>query len=413
MTERIADPQAVCPFVALDDDRDHRAPGPDHSHRCFADSPAAPRALAHQAAYCLSGSFPGCPTFVDWARREAAPVRVDAPLRSLRDAGPTRAGAVPPARAVPSTTPVPSTAPVPPAGRSTSRTAGSAADWTAPPPWGSAVGAAAAGAGPVTPGPDELDVAGAAEPDDTGFEQADVTPLAGADGIPPAPDDTPAFLVGRPSRPAPAPVPLDDEPWSPLDDAGLDVEEPQPARRPVAAPRRMPVGYAPVAPSKGERRASGSRREGVDASAPSWEQPRRFEEYPTLKSRGGVGIPRVAVYALVVVLIGIGLFATPFLLKGIGGGGDQASPTPGPPASVAPSAQPSATPVPTPEQVVHTVKSGENLSKIAAIYGVTIDDILAANPSITNPNKIAVGDKIVIPQPLPSEIVDGEITPAP
>ncbi len=57
------------------------------------------------------------------------------------------------------------------------------------------------------------------------------------------------------------------------------------------------------------------------------------------------------------------------------------------------------------------VKAGDSLSKIAATYGVTIDQILAANPKITNPNKIAVGDKIVIPQPLPTEIV--ELTPAP
>ena len=400
MTERIADPQAVCPFVALDDDRDHRAPGPNHSHRCFADSPAAPRALAHQAAYCLSGSFPGCPTFVDWARREAAPVRVDAPLRSLRDAGPTRAAAMSPA------------APVPPADRSTARAAGSSADWTAPPPWGSAAAAAASGSDDAaTSRPDELD-AGDAEPDDAGLEPGDATAFAAAD-VPQAPDDTPAFLVGRSSRPAPAPARVDDEPWSSTDDADLDVEEPQPARRPVAAPRRMPVGYAPVAPAKGEHRAGDSRHGRVDASAPSWEQPRHFEEYPTLKSRGGVGIPRVAVYALVVLLVGVGLFAAPFLLKGFGGGGEQASPTPASSASVGPSAQPSATPVPTPEQVVHTVKSGENLSKIAAIYGVTVDDILAVNPSITNPNKIVPGDKIVIPQPLPSEIVNEEITPAP
>jgi spore germination protein len=69
--------------------------------------------------------------------------------------------------------------------------------------------------------------------------------------------------------------------------------------------------------------------------------------------------------------------------------------------------------VPTPEQVVHTVAAGDTLSKIAAQYGVTVDQILEANPSITNPNQIAIGDQIVIPQPLPSEIVDAEITPAP
>ena len=170
MTERVSDPQAVCPFVALDDDRDHRAPVPDHRHRCFAERPAAPRALAHQAAYCLSGAFPRCPTFMDWARREAAPAKVESPIRSVLEAGATR----------------PAT--VPTAWRPTSRAGGSAGDWTAPPPWGSALGAAgatagtgaggAAGAaavgfgGPVPSGLDELADAEVTDADDAGFESA-------------------------------------------------------------------------------------------------------------------------------------------------------------------------------------------------------------------------------------------------
>ena len=88
MTERNAtgsERQVVCPFVAFDDDRDHRSSVPDHRQRCFAESPAAARALAHQAAYCLSSAFPGCPTFIDWARREAAPPK-DEPIHGLREA---------------------------------------------------------------------------------------------------------------------------------------------------------------------------------------------------------------------------------------------------------------------------------------------------------------------------------------
>ena len=65
----------ACPFVAFGDDRDGRSTSPDHRHRCFAESPPAPRALAHQEAYCLSSAFPVCPTFQDWARREAAHAR--------------------------------------------------------------------------------------------------------------------------------------------------------------------------------------------------------------------------------------------------------------------------------------------------------------------------------------------------
>ena len=65
----------ACPFVAFEDDRDARATAPDHRHRCFAEARPAPRALAHQEAYCLSSAFPVCPTFQDWARREAAAAR--------------------------------------------------------------------------------------------------------------------------------------------------------------------------------------------------------------------------------------------------------------------------------------------------------------------------------------------------
>ncbi|HEX5149092.1 MAG TPA: hypothetical protein VFW02_08425, partial [Candidatus Limnocylindrales bacterium] len=65
----------ACPFVAFEDDRETRATGPDHRHRCYAELVPSPRAAAHQEAYCLSSAFPVCPTFQDWARREAAHAR--------------------------------------------------------------------------------------------------------------------------------------------------------------------------------------------------------------------------------------------------------------------------------------------------------------------------------------------------
>ncbi|HVL52880.1 MAG TPA: hypothetical protein VM344_01310, partial [Vitreimonas sp.] len=81
MTERglpIVDGAPACPFVAFEDDRDERATSPDHRHRCYAEASPAPRALAHQEAYCLASAFPVCPTFQDWARREAARARTGA-----------------------------------------------------------------------------------------------------------------------------------------------------------------------------------------------------------------------------------------------------------------------------------------------------------------------------------------------
>ncbi|TMD28355.1 MAG: hypothetical protein E6I94_08515 [Chloroflexi bacterium] len=93
MTERgpaPVDRATACPFVAFDDDRDARAERPDHRHRCYAERRPAPRAIAHQESYCLSAGFPTCPTFQDWARREAA--HVEAGRAAPADEGSARDG---------------------------------------------------------------------------------------------------------------------------------------------------------------------------------------------------------------------------------------------------------------------------------------------------------------------------------
>ncbi|MCO5193287.1 MAG: LysM peptidoglycan-binding domain-containing protein [Anaerolineae bacterium] len=48
------------------------------------------------------------------------------------------------------------------------------------------------------------------------------------------------------------------------------------------------------------------------------------------------------------------------------------------------------------EDVIHTVVRGETLGTIAQQYGVTVDEIAAAN-NIANVNVISVGDELVIP----------------
>src|SRR3954469_21666406 len=88
MTERALpgmDGAPACPFVAFGDDREARSTSPDHRHRCYAESPPAPRALAHQEAYCLSTAFPVCPVFQDWARRESARARGGSEAESTAD----------------------------------------------------------------------------------------------------------------------------------------------------------------------------------------------------------------------------------------------------------------------------------------------------------------------------------------
>ena len=137
MTDRglpIVDGAPACPFVAFEDDRDGRSLAPDHRHRCFAEPRPAPRALAHQAAYCLASAFAVCPTFQDWARREAAAAR------------PGTADARPAAREdVPAVVPV--STPLPPLDRGARHAPGTDTpppipprrnpqrEWAAPPPW--------------------------------------------------------------------------------------------------------------------------------------------------------------------------------------------------------------------------------------------------------------------------------------
>jgi LysM repeat protein len=89
-----------------------------------------------------------------------------------------------------------------------------------------------------------------------------------------------------------------------------------------------------------------------------------------------------------------------------------ASPTLSEPPSAEPSVAPSATPTPkptprptpAPTQVVYVVKSGDQLARIAAKYGVTVAAIQEAN-GIKDPNLIRVGQKLIIPLP--------QVTPAP
>jgi hypothetical protein len=452
MTERSAtgtERQAVCPFVAFDDDRDYRSGVPDHRHRCFAESPAATRALAHQAAYCLSLSFPSCPTFIDWARREAAPPK-DEPARTLRDTGSTprtveRPGDGVSRSAAPSDLPATSQRP-------------RRGDWTAPPPWAPDPSAGDATGGRTVPArePSPVDDApvGDTTPDD---DDVDPNPGLGAwsgsalGGLAPSRDPArdaapapvdlppdadrgvrtgqpgpgaPAFLAGRPPRSNPAgavpSVPLEPESGrdSPRGDrsrhAAADPAPGGPARRPM--PARPDDRDRPIDRSRDRPIDRGSDRTGADPSAPSWERPRRFEAYPSLKSSGSrvAALPRPVLYGLIVLVVGLALFATPFLLRGItGDGGAAATPTPAASASPGASASASATPVPSPSPTIYVVKSGDLLSRIARKFGITVDQIVKANPQIKNPDRLAIGDQLVIPPAVAPAITDSSITTAP
>jgi LysM repeat protein len=101
----------------------------------------------------------------------------------------------------------------------------------------------------------------------------------------------------------------------------------------------------------------------------------------------------------------IALFFLPALL-GIGGEDEPgASPTRSPAAATA---TPAPTPIPEPTPQVYVIKAGDTLSKIAREFGLTVDQLLAANEdTIENPDRIVVGDEIIIPVPPPDEVDGG------
>jgi LysM repeat protein len=76
---------------------------------------------------------------------------------------------------------------------------------------------------------------------------------------------------------------------------------------------------------------------------------------------------------------------------------DPTAPTAESSPAVPPGSGPRETPSPTAR--VHVVVRGDTLSSISLAYGITVDEILAANPQIADPNLIVVGQAIVIPFP--------------
>ena len=408
--------------MAFEDNRDERASVPDHRHRCYAEARPAPRALAHQQAYCLSSAFPVCPTFQDWARREAARAR------DAADAAAAAKGAEPTAAAH----------------------GGGAAAAAGP---SGAVGLAASGAaglaaGEAFAGPDAGD-------DDSGPDQgasaADPARPTASDDAADDADTGDADEFGARRNPprdwaAPPPWLASDErggagtagtppflshrtpePGQGLAGSAADwlAGGPAPASAPSAAAASSAAGLAgPPArgrpdssdplgaaddqvtgdherdddlPRRPARRARAYEQHLGGTDGPDWERPRRYEAYPSIRTR--VALPnmsRLAVMAGAIAIAAIALFFLPAIL-GIGSGSGPAASTS--PSSVAASASLLPTDVPAPTPVLYTIKKNDILSRVASAHGVTLAELLAANPTIKNPNKITEGQQIIIPVP--------------
>jgi spore germination protein len=67
------------------------------------------------------------------------------------------------------------------------------------------------------------------------------------------------------------------------------------------------------------------------------------------------------------------------------------------------------------DSVKHTVGSGQSLYSIAALYGISVDQLTEANPQITDPSRIQPGQVLTIPvtsKKLGSLVVNGYVYPA-
>ncbi|MDI6871443.1 MAG: LysM peptidoglycan-binding domain-containing protein [Bacillota bacterium] len=68
---------------------------------------------------------------------------------------------------------------------------------------------------------------------------------------------------------------------------------------------------------------------------------------------------------------------------------------------VAPPAPPPPRPLPAPPAcpggTIHTVAPGETMASIARRYGMSLSQLIAANPQVTDPNVLAIGQRLCIP----------------
>ncbi|MDO8483550.1 MAG: LysM domain-containing protein [Candidatus Limnocylindrales bacterium] len=394
----------ACPFVAFEDDREGRATSPDHRHRCYAELVPSPRAAAHQEAYCLSSAFPVCPTFQDWARREAAHARGEGERpRAAPMAQPETAGrsAIAPDDASEREEDEPPRHPSteePPIRRNPPR------DWAAPPPW------APRGAGAGSAGATRRSTSGerASTPDFLAGRADESRGLAGsaADRLAVGPSSYPEG--GAPATPDSAAPAAPDAELAGLVAGRHIVERP--------AHDYLPPSRSTRRPSVSSTRTHRERERERDRDAivgPSWERARRYEAYPTIRTRAGLPAPpRLAVLAGALVIAAVALFFLPALL-GVGGGGEDAS-TPGPSASqgvATASPEPTTPPAPTPQ--IYVIKSGDTLFGVAESFGLTLDELLEANKdTITDPDKIAIGDQIIIPPKPPDEFTEPSAEPS-
>ncbi len=105
------------------------------------------------------------------------------------------------------------------------------------------------------------------------------------------------------------------------------------------------------------------------------------------------GTPPIAIAAVGLVLAAIVLYSLPGLLAG--GDPSEPTPTPSPVAVATPTPAPTPSPEPTPQ--VYTVAGGDNMLRIARMFGLTVEQIACFN-GIEDVNRLQIGQELLIPE---------------
>lgn len=409
----IGDSPHACPFVALEGDRDGRSDSPDLRHRCYAEPTPQPRALPHQEAFCLSPTFAGCPIFQDWAARAAArPLSpVAAASAATEQLGVFDAVDAPPPGADPIAADTPAGSDLP----------DYLVELSAPAEGADAVepSTPADPVDPVMPLHTDLDPATPDHEIPSPYSRkASMEDVSEEDEIPPVPP----FLTGRSGAESLV--------------AGTTASPPMSSEMPTVSPGdfghaaptdalHRQVEIPPPSPRSSMPRGVPSERVERENVVPSWEIDGRFgaQLEPELSDdRNGGWLTALAVVAILALGVA-GVIFLPGLLAGTPNRSPTAGPTSVPslvstitaPVATATDAIPTQAATATPGETgptveptvgatprLYRIKAGDSLARIARRNDVTVEDILAANPEITNPNQIQVGQLIVIPQPPPT-----------
>jgi LysM repeat protein len=425
----------ACPFVALELDRDRRSERPDYRHRCFAEPAPAPRSIAHQESYCLSPNFAACPIFQDWAvRAAAAPVaaRVSTPTGQTTAAASGAAAGAPAddepeaARDEPATEPPLTAEPAVEASQARLQRVAEPAVG-APPAVEPPIGEPPLVEPPpvereTIPTPDRSAWGGV-----TDAEQLSVFSAGGA-----ADDDEPRSSMDQPdagyAEPTDVPLPQTPPDYVPPPSRPEPTARQTPAEDAVVpaflagrAPR--PAGAtSPAPPQPGPPRSSD--RVTRDEVVPSWDVDGRYGAVRAEQPRdGGSRLDNVLTAIAVVAILLLGVAGVIFLPGLLAGGGPARTPgasfvvssarptaveSAAPTASVAltvappteaPTVRPSVSAGPVGSPRLYRVRVGDSLASIAARFRLSVEELIAANPDIVDPNYVQVGQTIIIPRP--------------